>query len=74
MKINTGLSVIFLPFISAVMPAHAESTDKVEQHCPGGYILLNPGDDSRKPQTHCLTGFSGLTLKSGDAFSMMYFR
>ena len=74
MRRNTGLSVILLPVISAVLPAHAESTDKVEQHCPGGYILLNPGDNSTKPQTQWLAGVSGLTLKSGNAFSMPYFR
>lgn len=63
---------VLLLAVSGVPHAHADSTEKATQlkNCPNGYILLNPGDYSRKPQIQCLTGTSGLTVKPGDAFAV----
>lgn len=63
---------VLLLAVSGGPHAHADSTAKAshEKNCPNGYISLNPGDYSRKPQIQCLTGTSWLTVKPGAVFSV----
>lgn len=69
-----AVTVIFALLLTTVCipQAHADNTEKTTQpkNCPDGYILLNPGDYSAKPQIQCVAGSSVLTLKTGNIFSV----